>query len=163
MIPKNKIYFGGGGGFGPGGGGGPRGGGPGGPDGFGPGGPGGFPPPPPRRRPFFGGYGYGYGPGYRRGCYIATCVYGDYDCPQVWVLRRFRDNVLSKNAAGRLFVKTYYAISPTLVKVFGKQKWFVHMWQKTLDPFVGYLHNEQGMADTPYSDPAQDPLHPKRR
>ena len=26
------------------------------------------------------------------GCYVATCVYGSYDCPEVWVLRRFRDN-----------------------------------------------------------------------
>ena len=25
------------------------------------------------------------------GCYIATCVYGSYDCPQVLTLRRFRD------------------------------------------------------------------------
>ena len=27
-------------------------------------------------------------------CYIATAVYGSYDCPQVWVLRRFRAEVL---------------------------------------------------------------------
>lgn len=26
----------------------------------------------------------------KAGCYIATCVYGSYDCPQVWILRRFR-------------------------------------------------------------------------
>ncbi|MFR9028073.1 MAG: DUF2726 domain-containing protein [Clostridium sp.] len=32
----------------------------------------------------------------RRGCYIATAVYGSYDCPQVWVLRRFRDQILEK-------------------------------------------------------------------
>ena len=23
------------------------------------------------------------------GCYIATAVYGSYDCPQVWTLQRF--------------------------------------------------------------------------
>lgn len=23
----------------------------------------------------------------KNGCYIATCVYGSYDCPQVWTLR----------------------------------------------------------------------------
>ena len=32
----------------------------------------------------------------RRGCYIATCVYGSYDCPQVWTLRRFRTACLAK-------------------------------------------------------------------
>ena len=30
------------------------------------------------------------------GCYVATCVYGSYDCPQVWTLRRFRDNTLAE-------------------------------------------------------------------
>ena len=24
-------------------------------------------------------------------CYVATAVYGSYDCPEVWTLRRFRD------------------------------------------------------------------------
>ncbi len=31
-----------------------------------------------------------------KGCYIATCVYGSYDCPQVWTLRRFRDYTLDE-------------------------------------------------------------------
>ncbi len=33
---------------------------------------------------------------YNSGCYIATAVYGSYDCPEVWVLRRYRDYKLSK-------------------------------------------------------------------
>ena len=28
-----------------------------------------------------------------RGCYIATAVYGSYDCPQVWTLRRYRSHI----------------------------------------------------------------------
>ena len=56
----------------------------------------------------------------KKGCYIATCVYGSYDCPEVWALRRFRDETLENNRAGRLFISLYYAISPTLVKLFGK-------------------------------------------
>ena len=35
----------------------------------------------------FGGYNHS-----DSGCYIATCVYGSYDCPQVQTLRRFRDD-----------------------------------------------------------------------
>ena len=31
------------------------------------------------------------------GCYVATAVYGSYDCPQVWTLRRYRDDILAKN------------------------------------------------------------------
>lgn len=51
------------------------------------------------------------------GCYIATMAYGDYDHPQVMVLRRYRDQVLLKSVHGRLFVRFYYWISPKLVKV----------------------------------------------
>lgn len=57
-------------------------------------------------------------------CYVATCVYGSYDCPQVWVLRRFRDERLAESIWGRAFIRTYYAISPTIVKWFGSTKWF---------------------------------------
>lgn len=52
----------------------------------------------------------------RNGCYIATAVYGSYNCEEVVQLRRFRDNVLAKYAAGRLFIKFYYFISPMLAK-----------------------------------------------
>ncbi|HIZ10458.1 MAG TPA: leucine-rich repeat protein, partial [Candidatus Borkfalkia avicola] len=44
-------------------------------------------------------------PAKKGGCYIATAVYGSYDCPQVWTLRRYRDFSLSRTAPGRLFVK----------------------------------------------------------
>ena len=85
------------------------------------------------------------------GCYIATAVYKSYDCPQVWTLRRFRDEKLKKSAGGRLFVRIYYALSPTLVRLFGKQKWFCFIWKKILDAKVKKL-NKQGYADTPYAD-----------
>lgn len=85
------------------------------------------------------------------GCYVATCVYGSYDCPQVWTLRRFRDYGLSKSWYGRLFIKTYYAISPTIVKMFGKTKWFNNMWKPRLDKMVKKL-NKEGYNSTPYED-----------
>ena len=55
----------------------------------------------------------------KKGCYIATSVYGSYDCPEVWALRRFRDDTLEKTFLGRGFITLYYSISPTLVKIFG--------------------------------------------
>ncbi len=85
------------------------------------------------------------------GCYVATCVYGSYDCPQVWTLRRFRDNTLSKTLFGRAFIHTYYAISPTIVKWFGNMNWFKKMWQGQLDRIVKNL-NENGVDNTPYQD-----------
>lgn len=86
-----------------------------------------------------------------QGCYVATSVYGSYDCPQVWTLRRFRDNTLSESVSGRAFIRIYYKISPTLVKWFGEAKWFKAMWRGVLDKMVQQL-NDSGVEDTPYSD-----------
>lgn len=86
-----------------------------------------------------------------KGCYIATCVYGSYDCPQVWTLRRFRDRVLAKTWYGRLFVLLYYSISPKIVKVFGKTTWFKKMWITPLNKFV-FLLNKKGFSNTRYYD-----------
>jgi len=85
------------------------------------------------------------------GCYIATCVYGSYDCPQVWTLRRFRDNTLAATWYGRNFIHLYYAISPKLVKRFGKTNWFKRIWKGKLDSMVSHLH-AKGIEDTPYQD-----------
>jgi len=54
------------------------------------------------------------------GCYIATMVYGDYDAPQVRILRLYRDKVMSKTVIGRKFIKYYYKFSPTFIKYFGR-------------------------------------------
>lgn len=85
------------------------------------------------------------------GCYVATAVYGSYDCPEVWTLRRYRDFVLADSWYGRLFIRTYYAISPTLVKWYGGSTWFKMMWRPALDRMVNRL-NRREFADTPYSD-----------
>ena len=85
------------------------------------------------------------------GCYVATCVYGSYDCPQVWTLRRYRDDTLGSTWYGRLFIRTYYAISPTLVKWFGKTNWFKKLWKGKLDRMVAKLQSN-GVEDTPYED-----------
>ena len=85
------------------------------------------------------------------GCYIATAVYGSYDCPQVWTLRRFRDYTLAKTWYGRAFICTYYAISPTFVKWFGKTEWFKKIWKGQLDRMVEKLQSE-GIESTPYED-----------
>ncbi len=85
------------------------------------------------------------------GCYVATCVYGSYDCPQVWTLRRFRDEILANSFFGRLFIKTYYAVSPTFVNLFGNQEWFHKLFKSPLDRLVKKLQ-EKGIDNTPYQD-----------
>lgn len=84
-------------------------------------------------------------------CYVATAVYGSYDCPQVWTLRRYRDYTLAETRYGRAFIRTYYAISPMLVKWFGKTEWFKNLWKPTLNRIVEKLRQE-GVEDTPYHD-----------
>ena len=85
------------------------------------------------------------------GCYIATAVYGSYDCPPVWVLRRYRDNNLAKSWTGRAFIRVYYALSPTLVKWFGRKTWFTRFWKGQLDHLVTKL-KVAGFEDTAYQD-----------
>ena len=84
-------------------------------------------------------------------CYVATCVYESYDCPQVWTLRRYRDFELAKTWHGRAFIKTYYTISPTIVKIFGNQRWFRKLWKSKLDRMVTKL-NQKGFENTAYED-----------
>ncbi len=85
------------------------------------------------------------------GCYVATAVYGSYDCPEVWTLRRYRDDVLGRTWYGRLFIYVYYAVSPTLVKWFGDTVWFSAMWKPKLDHMVCKL-NRAGISNTYYVD-----------
>lgn len=84
-------------------------------------------------------------------CYVATAVYGSYDCPEVWTLRRFRDFTLDETWYGRLFIKAYYATSPTFVKYFGNVKLFKSQGKKLLDKWVAKL-NSKGYDSTPYKD-----------
>ena len=85
------------------------------------------------------------------GCYVATCVYGSYDCPQVWTLRRFRDFILAKTWYGRVFVKIYYLISPQFVKLFGDNKLFKSLCKHILDKMVSNL-KIKGFSDDKYYD-----------
>ena len=86
-----------------------------------------------------------------QGCYIATALYGSYDCPEVWTLRRYRDYTLDETMPGRLLIKAYYAISPTLVRWFGDTKAFRSICRKPLDRFVISLR-KKGYESTPYLD-----------
>ena len=85
------------------------------------------------------------------GCYVATAVYGSYDCPEVWTLRRFRDNYLQEHILGKVFVRFYYAISPTIVRWFGNSRAFNRINRKILDRFTALL-KLKGYSDKPYDD-----------
>ena len=86
------------------------------------------------------------------GCYIATAVYGSYDCPEVWTLRRYRDHYLANSFLGRAFIRVYYFVSPTLVRLFGNKQWFTALFRGRLDSMVKKL-NDKGYSSDSYNDP----------
>jgi len=83
----------------------------------------------------------------KSGCYIATAVYGSYNCPQVWILRCYRDNVLTKTWYGKAFIQLYYAVSPTIVRWFGKADWFNSIFKRLLDNLIDNLENNTRMIE----------------
>lgn len=85
------------------------------------------------------------------GCYIATCVYGSYDCPPVWVLRRFRDECLNSYILGRLFIKLYYLVSPRIVNSVGDNAAFRLSCKAVLDKVVRLLQ-KSGYSNDSYND-----------
>ena len=73
------------------------------------------------------------------GCYIATMVYGDYNHPQVLVLRRFRDRFLTNFFLGKSFIKFYYKYSPGLVKVLQNKKTFNNIIKGILNIIINFI------------------------
>jgi len=74
-----------------------------------------------------------------QGCYVATSIYGSYDSPEVLLLRKYRDTVLSQNTIGRIFIKIYYLISPTFVSLTKNMNNFNRMTKLLLDKIVRNL------------------------
>ena len=70
------------------------------------------------------------------GCYIATMAYGNYEHPQVIVLRQFRDSYLSKYEWGQKFIKFYYAHSPRWVELLKNHTHINVLIRIVLDSFV---------------------------
>jgi len=70
------------------------------------------------------------------GCYIATAIYGDYSASEVLVLRKFRDEVLSKSQLGRLIVKLYYSLSPPIATWLESKTGFNRVIKVALDKIV---------------------------
>jgi ribosomal protein L7/L12 len=81
----------------------------------------------------------------KEGCFVATACYGDYNSPEVLVLRAYRDTVLLQSRWGKVMVKIYYLISPYLAGVIarsGTAKRFIR--KNILAPVVAGISRKYG-------------------
>jgi len=77
-------------------------------------------------------------------CYIATACYGDYNHPNVRILRRFRDECLYPTPLGRTFIACYYTLSPSLAARLEGQTWLTRVVRRfVLDPLVSRLQQKR--------------------
>ena len=67
------------------------------------------------------------------------------------VLMGFLKNLNMEHRYGRAFIKCYYAVSPTVVRLFGDTQVFKNYFKKRLDKCVSKL-NDHGYGDKPYYD-----------
>ncbi|MFZ5863977.1 MAG: CFI-box-CTERM domain-containing protein [Nitrospirota bacterium] len=72
-----------------------------------------------------------------RGCFIATAAYGSLMAPQVDLLRAWRDRYLLTNPPGRVFVRTYEAVSPPIADVLRRSELLRTTVRWALAPVIG--------------------------
>lgn len=74
------------------------------------------------------------------GCFVATACYGDYDAPEVLILRNYRDQVLARSWYGKAFIQFYYMISPPIADFIAKRDWLKQaVRQRFLAPMIKLL------------------------
>jgi hypothetical protein len=78
-------------------------------------------------------------------CFIATAAF-EYESPEVLLLKKFRDDYLMKHSSGRLFVKTYYRLSPAIAQVLDKYSSLRHPTRLVLRRIVAFLPSERDSA-----------------
>lgn len=70
------------------------------------------------------------------GCFVATAAYGSDLGAELDMLRRFRDRHLQTNAAGQLFVASYYSLGPALARVIARDERVRATAREALRPLV---------------------------
>lgn len=71
-------------------------------------------------------------------CFVATVAFGP-DAPELTVLRRFRDDVLSRSMSGRAFISLYYRHGPALAAVVEARPGLKALTRRALARVVAHL------------------------
>jgi len=73
------------------------------------------------------------------GCFIATAVYERFDAPEVELLRHWRDYSVSRSVIGRIFISSYYFVSPHLAAILVRHKFMRVVVRKAINTFIKTL------------------------
>ena len=82
----------------------------------------------------------------KKGCFIATAVYGTPLAKEIDVLRQFRDTYLEKKLIGRSTVSLYYTISPYIVPLISKSDLRKRVIRRILDLCIAFIRKECGIS-----------------
>ena len=69
-------------------------------------------------------------------CFIATACYRDIYSPEVILLRKYRDDILSKSSLGKQFIKFYYFTSPTIYRFLIRKPYYSKKIKVILDKLI---------------------------
>jgi hypothetical protein len=75
----------------------------------------------------------------RKGCFVATAVYGDEDFIEVQFLRAYRDTVMLRSVAGRVATRAYYRFGPHLAAIVETRPLLKRLARRTLDHVVNRI------------------------
>ena len=73
------------------------------------------------------------------GCFIATAAYGSPLAEEIDILRNWRDDFLEASYPGRLFIRTYYSLSPPVADNIGESDGKRKIVRTALGPIVKVL------------------------
>lgn len=68
----------------------------------------------------------------KSGCFIATAVYGERTTQEILILQAFRDQVLVRTRAGRVFIEAYYRTSPRFAGIVRQSRTLRLVFKKAL-------------------------------
>lgn len=71
-------------------------------------------------------------------CFVATVAFGE-GAPELHALRGFRDRVLLRSAAGRVFTETYYRVGPLLAAGVGRSVVLSGLTRRALRALIPHL------------------------
>ena len=72
-------------------------------------------------------------------CFIATAAYGTPFAEEINILRNWRDDTLTKNILGKMFIRTYYSISPPIAKIISKSEILKFIVRCSINPLIKRL------------------------